>query len=94
MIVIATRLEPTMRPLGAMIMVHAIVAVPLVVSNVTNAWTIISNSLIAKRIVSTEKSNPNQSYEKPSTYLKNVILTTLINVLSSGKQTRVNSMKN
>ena len=53
MIVIVTRLEPTMRPLGAMTMVHVIVVVPLVVSNVTNAWTIISNSLIAKRIVST-----------------------------------------
>ena len=53
MIVIVTRLEPTTRHLGVMIMVHVIVVVPLVVSNVTNAWTIISNSLIAKRIVST-----------------------------------------
>ena len=52
MIVIVTRLELTMRPLDAMTMVLAIVAVPLVVSNVTNAWISISIFLIVKTTVS------------------------------------------
>ena len=52
MIAIATRLEPTMRPSDAMTKELVIVDVPLVVSNVTNAWISISNFLIVKTTVS------------------------------------------
>ena len=52
MIAIATKLVPTMRPLGAMTKVLVIVDVPLVVSSVTSAWISISNFLIVKTTVS------------------------------------------